>query len=406
MNSLSDYILTLRPNKVALITSMYPPYPEGVQQLWGGVEIDLEDLVSSLTKEGVDVRILSFDYIKPMNGEQDLVERVGIYTPYVLFEGRRKFLDFAYKEFFRPIIFKGVLRYLDKEKPDYVVIGKTYQFSLAIYAACRLLNIPYIIRYDWSCPSNPKDESCTFHDKLHCTSCIERTTGVKIPKIGKIAAPLYFLPLFALKKLFWNKSLKVTVVSQFFQNVAISFGVDPGKIIIIPPTSKLSVDKKKIEDLRDSLNKENFFLVLYAGRLEPEKGINVLLDAFTHNSLKNEKIKLLVVGTGRMADLVQEISRKDPRIMYAGLIPHEEIGNYFAIADLIAIPSIVPESYCLVAEEALSLGKKIIGFNMGGLKELAERDKKVILIQMGVENLARGIKSFIYKDFNLRNFSR
>ncbi len=395
MNSLSDYILSLHPKKVALITSMYPPYPEGVQQLWGGVEIDLEDLVNSLINEGIIVRIVSFDYVTSTNEENGRVKRVGIYIPYVLIKGRQKFLDFAYKEFFRPIIFEKVITYLKLEKPDYVVIGKTYQLSLAIYFACRLLNIPYIIRYDWSCPSNPKDELCTFHDKLYCTSCIERTTGVKIPKIVKIFSTFYFLPLFLWKRFFWNRSLKVIPVNQFYKTVAESFGVSPNKIQVIPPTSKLTLNEEKIYELKKLYKKNNKILILYAGRLEPEKGINILLDAFDSPLLKKENIRLLIAGAGRLSEFVRERENKDERISFVGLIPHEEIGNYYAVADVIAIPSIVPEGHPLVAEESLSLGKTIIGFKMGGLKELSTINTNVIVVDFGIENLAVGIKKIV-----------
>lgn len=377
--SLADYIRSKGVRKVAVITSLYPPFPDDVQLLWGGVEIDMEDTVKSLKNSGIEVSVISFDYIKPVENDDPDVKRIGIYMPHLLEKSSKSMFSFAYKEFFRPSIFVKMWNCLRKNKPELVVIGGTFQFSLAIYFACILLRIPYVVRYDWFCPTNPKDELCSLRDRFKCAWCIEKITGIKIPLIGKIAAGLYFVPLFLLKRIFWNRAEKVLVVSGFYREVAKSFGVRPEKIAVIPPKSELKLDSKVIEELKRRYKSQGEFVLLYVGRLEPEKGVEVLLDAF--KEVEEEKVKLLIAGTGRLVHLVNDAMKKDKRITYLGLVPHEQIGNYYAIADSAIVPSIVPEGHPVVVEEAMSLNKTIIGSNMGGLGEILKTYERGILVE-------------------------
>jgi glycosyltransferase involved in cell wall biosynthesis len=404
MNSLSEYILSLHPRKVAVIASMYPPYPEGVQQLWGGTEIDIEYLVRSLHNSSVQTDVISLHYIKPHDQREEGITRIGTYTPYVLSGNKKSLVDFTYKELFRPIFFLKLIRALKKDKPDVVVIGKTYQFSLAIYVACLILHLPYIVRYDWSCPAYPKEVPCTIRNAFDCPDCFERTRGIKIPKLVKSLAPLYFVPLFFLKRYFWNRSIKVSVVSQFYRQVGESFGIYPGLIEVAPPKSQLRAENREIQRLKSLYKKENTIIILFIGRIELDKGILLLLEAFELPILKNEDIKLLIVGTGNLESSVHAAAQRDSRIEYIGLVPHAQVGNYFSIADLVVVPSIVPEAYGLVASEAVSLNKPVIGFEIGGLKEIFNKSENGFLVKgVTAEGLAQKISWVIDKIVKLKD---
>jgi glycosyltransferase involved in cell wall biosynthesis len=187
------------------------------------------------------------------------------------------------------------------------------------------------------------------------------------------------------------------VVSRFYEQIALSFGINPLKIQIAPPKSQLRLDYKEILKLKSLYKKENEFIILFVGRLEFEKGILLLLKAFELLKVtKTKNLKLLIVGTGNLASAVNTASKKDSRIVDIGLVPHSKVGNYFAIADLVVVPSIVSEAYGLVAIEALSLDKPVIGFNIGGLKEILINSKRGFLVDsMSAESMAQGINYYI-----------
>jgi len=283
---------------------------------------------------------------------------------------------------------------LRKEKPDLVLIGKTYQFSLATYLACILLGIAYVVRYDWLCPTYPKDEPCSFSDRFRCADCVEKTSGMRIPMIAKIAASFYFVPLFQLKRILWNRSQKVLVTSDFYKTFVESFGVKSDKIEIIPPKSELKADIGVVKELERRYKSDGKLILLYVGRLEPEKGVELLLDA--SENLKEEKIKLLIAGTGRLVQLVKDAIKKNGRIVYLGLVPHGDLGSYYAIADLVVIPSVVPESGALVVEEAISMEKPVIGFKQGATKQvLGSYGKGILVDEINAIALSTAIKGFL-----------
>jgi len=389
----SEFVLKeFKPKKVVLITSLFPPFPDDVPKLWGGIEVDLETFVNELEKAGVSVSVIAFHYMKPISKDSPEVHRIAIYRPYLL---KKDFIRYAYAELFRPVLLLKLLKMLRKENPDLIIIGKTYQFSLSVYIASKLLRIPYIVRYDWLCPTNPKPEICTFKDRFKCSECMVNITGVKVPRIAKIFAAVYFPILFLLKKSFWNSAKAFCVVSNFYRDLAESFGVKPNIIHIIPPETVIEYDPEKVEELEKLYRPTNEKIILYVGRLETEKGVRLLIDAF--RNVKERDVKLMIIGTGRLENDVKKACEDDERIIYLGYVPHGEIGNYYALADIVVLPSIVPEGYGLVIVEAMSFNKPIIAFNLrGGQNEILSKYEKGILInELGSQALSKTIEQYL-----------
>jgi glycosyltransferase involved in cell wall biosynthesis len=219
---------------------------------------------------------------------------------------------------------------------------------------------------------------------------------IKVPKPIKKIAPFYLVPLFFLKRYFWNKSILVSVVSEHYKQIIESFGVNSNKIEIAPPKSTLQTDGTEIQRLAFLYKKGNECIILFVGRIELEKGILLLLKALEDPLLQKKDFKLLIVGTGNLTPAVLSAAQNDKRIIYVGVVPHSEVGNYYTISDLVVIPSVVPESYGLVAVEAISMNKPVIGFNIGGLKETLTNCRRGILVEgISAENLAMEIKNFI-----------
>ncbi|MBV8445968.1 MAG: glycosyltransferase, partial [Candidatus Dormibacteraeota bacterium] len=137
--------------------------------------------------------------------------------------------------------------------------------------------------------------------------------------------------------------------------------------------------------LRDELALNGRRVVLFAGRLEPLKGGDTLLDAV--EALRCipgfDDVVVLVVGddSGDAAgsgeserERLQRRARSgwlDGRVRFLGAVPHERLGDYYALADVCAVPSLT-ESFGLVALEAQSLGTPVVAAAVGGLTEIVE----------------------------------
>lgn len=97
--------------------------------------------------------------------------------------------------------------------------------------------------------------------------------------------------------------------------------------------------------------------VLFTGRLVPEKGVAVLLDAWR---LVKTPASLLLIGNGPLADM----ARATPRTRLLGPLPREQLPVAYALANLTVVPSIPTprfrDPWALVVNEAMHQGCPII----------------------------------------------
>lgn len=111
----------------------------------------------------------------------------------------------------------------------------------------------------------------------------------------------------------------------------------------------------------------------FMGRLTPEKGLDVLLDAV---HILNDRLggdyRLVIAGDdiGDDADfrsLQRQLSALGDRVELAGRLSREEFRTR---VDLAVIPSVAPESFGLVAAEALAMGLPVVVSDAGALPEV------------------------------------
>ena len=132
----------------------------------------------------------------------------------------------------------------------------------------------------------------------------------------------------------------------------------------------LGVDELKVSGLTTSF--PNPIRLAYIGSVLPGKGLHVLLEALSR--VRSHRFVLDVFG--RMdADPVYgrritKLARRDSRVNLKGPFGVEEKEEIYATIDLLIIPSIVPETFSLVAREALLNGTPVIASRVGALPEI------------------------------------
>ena len=114
------------------------------------------------------------------------------------------------------------------------------------------------------------------------------------------------------------------------------------------------------------------FLALFVGRLEKEKGVRVLLDAWRRAELGAGAV-LALAGDG---PLHAEVSRQPDDVQALGFVPRDHLPALYAAADVLVLPSIRTETFLepwgLVVNEAMHQGTPVItsdavGAARGGL---------------------------------------
>ena len=101
-------------------------------------------------------------------------------------------------------------------------------------------------------------------------------------------------------------------------------------------------------------------LVLAVGRLHPQKGYDVLVDALP---LLGE-CTVAVAGDG---PLESELRARAPGIRWLGR--RDDVADLYAAADVVVLPS-VWEARSLTAQEALRAGRPLVATDVGGIRDL------------------------------------
>jgi D-inositol-3-phosphate glycosyltransferase len=163
------------------------------------------------------------------------------------------------------------------------------------------------------------------------------------------------------------------------------YGADPAKIAVVPP----GVDLRRFHPISKDAAKRTVGIpsghnsILFAGRIEPLKGIDTLLRAM---SILQERHPAAVAGTcvaiiggdpwaddlddemARLQALRAELGIHD-MVTFLGAKDQDILPYYYAAAEMVVMPSHY-ESFGMVALEAMAMGTPVIASEVGGLAHL------------------------------------
>jgi glycosyltransferase involved in cell wall biosynthesis len=133
---------------------------------------------------------------------------------------------------------------------------------------------------------------------------------------------------------------------------------------------------------------DNDFVLGFAGRIIPEKGVQHLLTALQELNDFPE-IKLLIIGGSfygnEMDDdqyinelRIQSANIRD-RIVFTGFKPYQEVPDLLALADIAVLPSTWNEPLGLTCIEAMAMGLPIVTTDKGGIPETVTAECAQIL---------------------------
>ena len=178
----------------------------------------------------------------------------------------------------------------------------------------------------------------------------------------------------------------------------VSLGVDESRVFIAWNTADNEVYSRPVSDsdsaaLKESLGITSRKVVLFVGRLEPEKGLDILLRAVSRFETKPA---VLVIGRGSQKETLSAFcqSHQLDSVAFLDYVPNTELYRYYHIADVVVVPSITTplfkEPWGLIVNEAMNQGCPVIasdavGAARGGLLEdgknglvVPERDDELL----------------------------
>lgn len=106
---------------------------------------------------------------------------------------------------------------------------------------------------------------------------------------------------------------------------------------------------------------------LFVGRLSPEKGLSLLLEAW---SKIGERLPLKIVGDGPLAEAVSKTAHQHPGIESLGLQSHQDVLHLMQAASLLLAPSVAYETFGMTVIEAFACGLPVVASRLGSRAEL------------------------------------
>ena len=125
-------------------------------------------------------------------------------------------------------------------------------------------------------------------------------------------------------------------------------------------------------------------VILWIGRLDPQKGFGVAVRAFAEIAAEREDATFVVAGDGKdrvaLADLRPEIRR---RVRMLGAVANEDLPGHLASASVFVAPATGHESFGVVLVEAMAAGVPVVATDIEGYREVVRDDVDGLLVRPG-----------------------
>lgn len=122
-------------------------------------------------------------------------------------------------------------------------------------------------------------------------------------------------------------------------------------------SNKNEFDSKAIDWRRSLGITDSDTVFLYAGKIEWQKRIDLLVSSF--KQISNERLKLVIVGNGPLENQIKKFSENDPRILFVDFQNQSLMPVVYRIGDVFVLSSI-SETWGLSVNEAMACGRPSI----------------------------------------------
>ena len=276
---------------------------------------------------------------------------------------------FWYKHSFRVSVFPSaeIKKAFDEFQPEVVHVQVSDPIGLSVASYARKNHIPVVT---------------TEHNQPEVL-----TDPLKVPRL--IKKPVNVL----LSSYFRNRQAKSDFVTmptmQAIENLILSSNKDfPVPVAAVSNGVDLSDFKpgkasseiyKKYKILKDKK------IVLYVGRVDPEKKVGLVIEAFNKACAKVHNIQMVIVGDGvdklRLEKMVFGMGLND-RIQFLGRVLPPDLHELYRVGDVFATASEI-ETQGIVLIEAAASGLPLIAVNAGAVSEVCINNKNGFLCQPG-----------------------
>lgn len=226
-----------------------------------------------------------------------------------------------------------------------------------------------------------QEVSCTGPGAIKCLACGTRFYGLKGP-------------LTTLANFYWGKRERqatdmflpvsqVTVEGNLLETYRVPYRIMPN---FVP--DHIDTIENENNSLLTQLPEGDF--LLFVGDVARDKGVEVLLQAYVE---RNIQIPLVLIGRLFLPDLAKQLPSN---VFLMGPWPHDAVMAAWRRCTIGLVPSIVAETFGIVALEAMYMGKPVVAARSGGLIDVVVDGETGLLVPPGdSQALGEAIQSLL-----------
>jgi glycogen(starch) synthase len=321
---------------ILVVSNLFPPHAVG------GYEVACETFARRFPRDRVTV--LTTHYGLPGPTVEGDVIRV---LPNVFGrwpEGETE-LPRGWRRFFTPEVFGTATQWIRKIRPDVCYVWNLAGLSLAPAVAARLASVPVAFHFEdnWL-------PDVAFHPRKPLEQ-VKRLLGAPFTFPGKTGA------------IFVSDFLRRSYCSQgftFAENTVIHNGVEGASV----PEFANEYPPSGTRPMR----------LLFVGRIVPEKGVEILLEAMRiaqHGAPGSLALSIGGFGPVPYVQKLQQLASRDGAdVRWLGRLGRDALENVYRDHDVAVVPSVWEEPFGLVAVEAMAAGLPVVATRSGGLPEI------------------------------------
>lgn len=340
-----------------LVTPYYPPH-------WGGLEVVSYHVANGMRLRGHEVNVLTTALY---SGSAPLEDRVNVYR-----------LPISFKIFNTPVSLNAYTTARKLAKRANLIHAYAYPVYLSDISArvATERRIPFVL--EWVI--DPR-----------------QAPAYKKNIIAKLITNAYF-------KIHGNKVFRkaacIIVPSKWHKRYLSGHNVPEEKIHVIP----CGIDAKLFNPGVPSLVKNDSApMILYVGRINEQKGLDILLRAFQLILKEHPDTLLIIIGSCDQAGYWKRLQKylimlKD-RVKFLGNVSSSQLVHYYRSSRLVVFPSRY-ESFGMVVIEAMGCGTPVVGTSVGAVTDLIKK-AGILVKQEDPQGLADAINQLL-SDSDLR----
>ncbi len=363
--------------KIAHVVSGYLPQDSG------GTQMQLRDLCHAQRRRGHEVHVFT-RLAGDDHSELELTRSDWEGVPVTAVTNNFSDCDRFERVYTHPVIDQRFDAFLDQEDPDLVHVHHLTCLSTTMVEVAKRRSLPVVMwlsDYWLSCPRGqrlyPEDLSiCEDLDRERCLPCLQKLWPHLLPEGALSGTPED--PSMA-KLLAWEAHTQRMIAlcdatltpSAFHRDRFLETGIPAERCHVVKyglPHDELIAPPRGRRPIKH---------IGYTGMVIPSKGVHILVEAF--NLLDRRDLVLDIHGEvlpfhGKTSylDGLKASVKPGLTVSFHGRFENRDLPQVLAGLDMLVIPSMWWESYCLTAREGALAGLPVIVFDLAGLAEAVD----------------------------------